>query len=151
MQRSSGRCASPRCGARHRVRRAAPISRRERCDATLDARAVRRPSSRRRDREPRRALDYGVIADNGPSGPSCPFPWNFVAIDMHGNVVPCGWSHGEPVMGNIHEQDFFSIWRSERYEALRSRHLERRLEGACARCPAAGMGTPDATGAFAPR
>jgi radical SAM protein with 4Fe4S-binding SPASM domain len=80
----------------------------------------------------------------------CPFPWNFVAIDMNGNVVPCGWWWEAGAMGNIHEQDFGSIWRGERYQALRERHRKRSLEGPCARCPAAGMGNPDARTAFLP-
>jgi radical SAM protein with 4Fe4S-binding SPASM domain len=100
---------------------------------------------------PRRARDFGVIAHEKPGGRSCPFPWNFVAIDKSGDVLPCGWWQGEEPMGNIHEQDFLSIWRNERFEDLRRRHLEHRLEGACSVCPAAGMGTPDAGRAFEPR
>lgn len=79
---------------------------------------------------------------------ACPFPWVFVAVDMRGNVVPCGWWFNEKPMGNIHKQDFFDIWQGKPYEKLRERLMNGKLTGACSVCPAAGMGQPDASSSF---
>lgn len=79
---------------------------------------------------------------------ACPFPWVFVAVDMRGNVLPCGWWYNEKPMGNIHEQNFFDIWQGKPYERLRQRLSESKLKGACSKCPAAGMGRPDAKSSF---
>lgn len=79
---------------------------------------------------------------------ACPFPWVFVAVDMQGNVLPCGWWYNEKPMGNIHEQNFFDIWQGKPYQNLRHRLAESKLKGACRKCPAAGMGRPDANSSF---
>jgi radical SAM protein with 4Fe4S-binding SPASM domain len=98
-----------------------------------------------------RSKAFGLDTNGKPSS-VCPFPWSFVAIDMRGNVVPCGWWRSpDQEMGNIYVEDFLSIWRSERYVALRNRHLEGVLTGSCAKCSAAGMGSPDAEYSFSPR
>ena len=97
-----------------------------------------------------RSAAFGINLVGTPKN-TCPFPWSFAAIDMRGNVVPCGWWHAEKAMGNIHEQDFLSIWRGAEYQQLRSRHLQQKLTGSCASCSASGMGSPDAEHAFSPR
>ncbi|MFH2003064.1 MAG: radical SAM protein [Planctomycetota bacterium] len=81
----------------------------------------------------------------------CPFPWHFIAIDMHGNIVPCGWWYGQKVMGNIHEQELMDIWHNEQYQALRKELTTRQLRDCCRMCPAAGMGDPDSDAAFSTR
>jgi len=95
----------------------------------------------------KRAHAYGL--SHVESG-CCPFPWAFVGINERGQVQPCGWWDidvgGE--MGNIHEQDFLSIWQGAKFRELRARLTARRLEGCCAHCPAAGMGSADAASAF---
>lgn len=83
-----------------------------------------------------------------PETLACPFPWVFVAVDMKGNVVPCGWWYNEQPMGNIHKLDFYDIWRGKPYERLRQRLEKSKLKGACSKCPAAGMGRPDAKSSF---
>lgn len=81
----------------------------------------------------------------------CPFPWHFVAIDMKGDVVPCGWWQGGMPMGNIHDQSFLSIWNGDRYRQLRREHRTGALCPTCRRCPAAGMGKVDDAAAFEAR
>lgn len=81
----------------------------------------------------------------------CPFPWYFAAIDMHGNVVPCGWWHNQPGMGNIYSESFLSIWKSESYKALRAEHESGMLRTTCSTCPSAGVGCVDGDHSFLER
>lgn len=81
----------------------------------------------------------------------CPFPWHFVALDMHGDVIPCGWWQGGVAMGNIHKESFEAIWNNEAYQRLRAEHKRGELCPTCRRCPAAGVGSVDDASAFAPR
>ncbi len=108
--------------------------------------------------------DGGLVADPGRSARQhgldprlhrwarCPFPFAFLAIEPDGQVMPCGgWDKvGAGSMGNVFTTDVLAIWRGAAFAALRDRLLLHRLEGPCARCPAAGMGDPDAASAFVP-
>ncbi len=40
-------------------------------------------------------------------------------VDPGGNVMPCNGSDEPMIMGNLHEQDFDSIWNSEKAEDVR--------------------------------
>lgn len=40
-------------------------------------------------------------------------------VDPGGNVLPCNGSDKPMIMGNLHEQDFDSIWKSEKAQAVR--------------------------------
>jgi radical SAM protein with 4Fe4S-binding SPASM domain len=79
---------------------------------------------------------------------ACPFPWHFVSIDCHGQVLPCGWWYTEPVMGNVREQSFEAIWSGPSYRQLRDEHRSRALRATCRACPAAGMGNVDNPAAY---
>jgi len=81
----------------------------------------------------------------------CPFPWHFAAIDMHGEVVPCGWWHHQPCMGSIRSESFLSIWNNEKYRNLRAEHESGALRETCRTCPAAGVGYVDSEGSFLER
>jgi radical SAM protein with 4Fe4S-binding SPASM domain len=81
----------------------------------------------------------------------CPFPWHFAAIDMFGDVVPCGWWHNQPGMGSIGSESFLSIWRNTNYRKLRAEHESGALCATCSTCPAAGMGPVDCKSAFLER
>jgi radical SAM protein with 4Fe4S-binding SPASM domain len=96
-----------------------------------------------------RGREYGLAGPVPPES-ACPFPWSFAAVDPAGQVMPCGWwdTYEAPCMGNAFTTDFLSIWRGRRFRALRKRLRRGRLHGPCAHCPAAGMGSPDAAGAF---
>lgn len=81
----------------------------------------------------------------------CPFPWHFAAIDMLGNVVPCGWWHRQPAMGSIRSESFLSIWKNESYRQLRAEHESGALRPTCSTCPAAGIGSVDGESSFLER
>jgi radical SAM protein with 4Fe4S-binding SPASM domain len=81
----------------------------------------------------------------------CPFPWHFVAIDMQGDVVPCGWWAEQPPMGNVYEDDLLEVWRNDRYRVLREELADGRPREVCRTCPAAGMGDPNNPYAFLSR
>jgi radical SAM protein with 4Fe4S-binding SPASM domain len=81
----------------------------------------------------------------------CPFPWHFAAIDMHGEVVPCGWWNHQPGMGSIRSESFLSIWNNENYRNLRAEHKSGSLRATCRNCPAAGIGSVDRVGSFLER
>ena len=81
----------------------------------------------------------------------CPFPWHFAAIDMRGDIVPCGWWNGSVAMGNIGRDSFLSIWNNDAYRRLRAEHREGSLCATCQRCPAGGLGSVDDAIAFAER
>jgi radical SAM protein with 4Fe4S-binding SPASM domain len=54
--------------------------------------------------------------------PTCLQPWNYVGIRTNGDVVPCCAVFGSdrlPVMGNLFQQDFRTIWHGERYREFR--------------------------------
>jgi len=81
----------------------------------------------------------------------CPFPWHFIAIQPDGSVVPCGWWHSGPPMGNLHTQRFQEIWSGEPMRSLRSQLVSRHLGANCSRCPAAGMGSSDSSKSYQSR
>lgn len=81
----------------------------------------------------------------------CPFPWHFAAIDMQGNIVPCGWWTHQSGMGNIKSDSFLSIWNNEIYQNLRAEHKSGVLRKVCRNCPAAGIGSVDAENSFLER
>ncbi|MBL9079460.1 MAG: SPASM domain-containing protein [Planctomycetes bacterium] len=72
----------------------------------------------------------------------CAFPWQFLSIDLTGEVAPCGyWSFvGERALGNTNEQPIAAIWNNAAFRDLRRRHAAGDLAGhPCARCPAPRM------------
>ncbi len=81
----------------------------------------------------------------------CPFPWHFIAIQPDGSVVPCGWWHSGPPMGNLHTQRFREIWSGEPMRSLRSQLVSRHLGANCSKCPAAGVGSSDSSELFQSR
>lgn len=81
----------------------------------------------------------------------CPFPWHFLAVEPDGAVLPCGWWHAGPPLGNLHTQSFAEIWQGEPRRALRRQLISRELGTNCSRCPAAGMGASDSCASFQSR
>jgi radical SAM protein with 4Fe4S-binding SPASM domain len=94
-------------------------------------------------------LPKRVAADEANS--CCPFPWHFIAIQPDGSVVPCGWWHSGPPMGNLYTQNFQEIWSGEPMRSLRSQLVSGRLGANCSRCPAAGVGSSDSPESFQSR
>jgi radical SAM protein with 4Fe4S-binding SPASM domain len=72
----------------------------------------------------------------------CAFPWQFLSIDLNGEVAPCGyWSFvGERALGNTNEHPVEAIWNGPGFRELRRRHAAGDLAGhPCSRCPARRM------------
>ena len=98
------------------------------------------------------AARFGLRVGQGArNAPRCPFPWHFAAIDMLGDLVPCGWWHRQPGMGSLRSEPFLSIWNNERYRQLRAEHETGVLRETCRACPAAGIGSVDGESAFRER
>jgi radical SAM protein with 4Fe4S-binding SPASM domain len=73
------------------------------------------------------------ILETGP----CLVPWFSTYITAKGKVLPCCFLTDEDhVLGNIHEQDFQTIWNGEKYRRFRRQLREGRgqLSG-CRTCP----------------
>jgi radical SAM protein with 4Fe4S-binding SPASM domain len=82
-----------------------------------------------------------------PSGPAdpqrptiqvrdCRDPWEFVFVNVHGDVRICCVSHR--IMGNVHKTDLLSIWNSPEYQTFRSSLLSIEPPTECRTCPARG-------------
>lgn len=67
----------------------------------------------------------------------CPYPWYTMYIANNGDVVACcrDLEH-QTVLGNLFEEDLWSIWNGERYQALRRDLIDRHPEehAACDGC-----------------
>jgi hypothetical protein len=50
-------------------------------------------------------------------------------VDPFGNVMPCNGSDQPMVIGNLHEQDFESIWNSE--QAVNVRNMVKKCDKQC--------------------
>ncbi len=69
--------------------------------------------------------------------PACLQPWNYTCVRTNGDVVPCCAvfaSDRMPVMGNVFQQDFTTIWHGERYREFR-RSLWSGTNELCRICP----------------
>jgi radical SAM protein with 4Fe4S-binding SPASM domain len=66
----------------------------------------------------------------------CGWPWKSAFIASNGDVVPCAiLADADTVkMGNVFENDFGTIWNSEKYQELRRRHREHDLPEYCKNC-----------------
>jgi radical SAM protein with 4Fe4S-binding SPASM domain len=66
----------------------------------------------------------------------CGWPWKSAFIASNGDVVPCAiLADSDTVnMGNVFEEDFETIWDSEKYRELRRQHREHDLPEYCKNC-----------------
>ena len=74
-----------------------------------------------------------------PSSPShtirvkkCRDPWEFMFIDVHGDVRVCCGSHR--IMGNVNREDVLSIWNNQAYQEFRARILTTAPPEECHTC-----------------
>jgi len=54
----------------------------------------------------------------------CPFLWERVILDMHGNIVVCCATRERLIAGNIRTNNFASIWNSKLYQEMRKSFLK---------------------------
>lgn len=66
----------------------------------------------------------------------CRWPWKSAYIASNGDVIPCCiLADSDTVkMGNVFEQDFATIWNSEKYQELRRQIREHELASYCKGC-----------------
>jgi radical SAM protein with 4Fe4S-binding SPASM domain len=66
----------------------------------------------------------------------CGWPWKSAFIASNGDVVPCAILADSDTMkmGNVFEENFETIWNSEKYQELRRQHREHDLPEYCKSC-----------------
>lgn len=67
----------------------------------------------------------------------CPFPWQYIAIQWDGSVVPCCRDYnGENVIANVRESSLREIWNDEPYIQFRNKHADGDFSGnrICGEC-----------------
>lgn len=62
----------------------------------------------------------------------CRDPWEFLFVDVHGNIRPCCTSHR--IMGNLHEEDFVTIWNNAKYQEFRAKMVSPDIPEECKTC-----------------
>jgi len=76
-------------------------------------------------------LELAATLDRSDKGGwrRCLHPWSYCVIDYDGGVVFCDHLSGlqNAVMGNLLEHSFTKIWNSDKYQQLRTEHLERQF------------------------
>ena len=63
---------------------------------------------------------------------NCRDPWDFLFVDVHGNLRPCCTSHR--IMGNVHQDDLATIWQSPPYQEFRARMTRPDIPEECRTC-----------------
>ncbi|GAK55308.1 radical SAM domain protein [Candidatus Vecturithrix granuli] len=62
----------------------------------------------------------------------CRDPWEFLFVDVHGNIRPCCTSHR--IMGNLHAEDFMTIWNNPKYQEFRAKMVSPDIPEECKTC-----------------
>lgn len=67
-------------------------------------------------------VTLGALRKYPPYMP-CPFPWQYLAVQWDGTVVPCCRDYnGVNPMGNVRDASLREIWNGEPYSRFRGRH-----------------------------
>lgn len=62
----------------------------------------------------------------------CRDPWEFLFVDVHGNIRVCCTSHR--IMGNVHKEDIVAIWNSPAYQEFREKMVSPDIPEECKTC-----------------
>jgi radical SAM protein with 4Fe4S-binding SPASM domain len=62
----------------------------------------------------------------------CRDPWEFLFVDVHGNIRICCTSHR--IMGNVHTDDLVTIWNSPKYQEFREKMRSPDIPEECKTC-----------------
>lgn len=82
-----------------------------------------------------------VDAPNPPAAPigtrvvrvkKCRDPWEFLFVDVHGNLRPCCTSHR--IMGNVLREDLTEIWDNAAYQEFRAKMVSADIPEECKTC-----------------
>ena len=88
-----------------------------------------------------RAHSAPVDAPNPPAAPigtrvvrvkKCRDPWEFLFVDVHGNIRPCCTSHR--IMGNVLREDLAEIWDNAAYREFRAKMVSADIPEECKTC-----------------
>lgn len=64
----------------------------------------------------------------------CRDPWDFLFVDVHGNIRVCCTSHR--IMGNLFQDDVLTIWNNEAYQEFRRKMVSADIPEECKTCVA---------------
>ncbi|MBI4699222.1 MAG: SPASM domain-containing protein [Nitrospirae bacterium] len=67
----------------------------------------------------------------------CPYPWTSFTVTWEGDVVPCCRDTlARTVLGNVFSHSIHEIWHGERYQNLRKKLVQRKVDeiAACEKC-----------------
>jgi len=76
---------------------------------------------------PSQSSDFNMIRVK-----KCRDPWEFIFIDVHGNIRVCCTSHR--IMGNVHNEDIVTIWNSPAYQEFREKMVGTDIPEECTTC-----------------
>ena len=62
----------------------------------------------------------------------CRDPWEFLFVDVHGNIRPCCTSHR--IMGNVLREDLAEIWDNAAYREFRAKMVSADIPEECKTC-----------------
>jgi radical SAM protein with 4Fe4S-binding SPASM domain len=63
---------------------------------------------------------------------NCRDPWEFLFVDVHGNIRPCCTSHR--IMGNVRAEDIVTIWNNQTYQDFRATIYTPEMPEECRTC-----------------
>jgi radical SAM protein with 4Fe4S-binding SPASM domain len=90
-----------------------------------------------------RARYYGNGAWDPQQTRQCSVPWEIPYVDKDGRVFPCCFAGAanEAQLGDVHDDEFLTIWRGERFGRFRRDLLDgRTTPDICRRCTLAPLG-----------
>jgi radical SAM protein with 4Fe4S-binding SPASM domain len=64
----------------------------------------------------------------------CRDPWDFLFVDVHGNIRVCCTSHR--IMGNLYHDDVLTIWQNAAYQEFRRKMVSADIPEECKTCVA---------------
>lgn len=90
--------------------------------------------SQARSRAEELGLELEVYSDFGTE---CLWPWTSAFLTCDGYVLPCCLIESPELiqMGNVREQSFSSIWKSQKYRDFRTNMKRKNYAEVCAGCP----------------
>ena len=62
----------------------------------------------------------------------CRDPWEFLFVDVHGNIRPCCTSHR--IMGNVQREEVADIWDNAAYQEFRAKMVSADIPEECKTC-----------------
>tara|TARA_B100001059_G_C17317550_1_gene325027 strand:- start:224 stop:517 length:294 start_codon:yes stop_codon:yes gene_type:complete len=78
---------------------------------------------------------YELVFEDGEDKGFCDHPVNTITVRSNGDIVPCCYDlTSQLVMGNIMDDDLYSIFNGLKYRELRASIREKRYISSCKNC-----------------